>query len=132
MFTEDQVLAAHNQVKTGADFPKYIQTIKDLGLIKYEYWVVDGRTVYFGDAGYILNTGPKYLAIPITSPPTRGDLEHAITQRELGKTDFLTFCKQVADAGAAKWEIDTQKMQCTYFDNEDRVILSETVSPPAP
>jgi hypothetical protein len=32
MFTIEQIKQAHNKVKSGADFPKYIQEIKKLGM----------------------------------------------------------------------------------------------------
>ena len=46
MFTLDQIKAAHSQVKSGADFPKYIQDIGKLGVLKYEHFVADGHTTY--------------------------------------------------------------------------------------
>ena len=33
MFTVEQIKAAHSKVKSGADFPAYIQEIKALGLL---------------------------------------------------------------------------------------------------
>lgn len=32
MFTAEQLKAAHSQVKSGADFPAYIQDIRKLGV----------------------------------------------------------------------------------------------------
>lgn len=39
MFTVQQIELAHEKVKTGADFPKYIQDIKELGVIAFETFV---------------------------------------------------------------------------------------------
>ncbi|MGB4398918.1 MAG: DUF1398 family protein [Daejeonella sp.] len=36
MFTAEQIKAAHSKVKSGADFPAYIQDIKALGVTGYE------------------------------------------------------------------------------------------------
>jgi uncharacterized protein YbcV (DUF1398 family) len=47
MFTEQQMKAAHSKVKSGADFPRYFQEIKKLGLIRYEYFVKTGVTIYY-------------------------------------------------------------------------------------
>ena len=44
MFTIEQIQSAHSKVKSGADFPKYIQEIKALGVTSYETYVEDGRT----------------------------------------------------------------------------------------
>lgn len=48
MFTVAQIEAARNKSKTGADFPRYVQEIKALGLIRYEFMVEDGRTLFYG------------------------------------------------------------------------------------
>ena len=37
MFTVEQIQEAHSKVKSGADFPKYIQDIKKLGVDAFEY-----------------------------------------------------------------------------------------------
>ena len=36
MFTVEQIELAHSKVKTGADFPKYIKEIKQMGVIGFE------------------------------------------------------------------------------------------------
>ena len=48
MFTVEQIKEAHSKVKSGADFPKYIQDIKQLGVTAFKTWVVDSQTEYFG------------------------------------------------------------------------------------
>ena len=46
MFTAEQIKAAHSKVKSGADFPSYIQEIKALGVTHYEAYVTDGHIDY--------------------------------------------------------------------------------------
>jgi len=40
MFTVEQIESAHGKVKSGADFPNYIQEIKKLGVVSFETWFV--------------------------------------------------------------------------------------------
>ena len=47
-FTLEEVKAAHSKVKSGADFPNYIQEIIQLGVEAYDVFVADGHAVYFG------------------------------------------------------------------------------------
>lgn len=42
MFTVEQIKAAHSKVKSGADFPAYIQEIKSLGVTHYEAYSLTG------------------------------------------------------------------------------------------
>lgn len=39
MFTVEQIEEVHEKVKSGADFPKYIQEIKQIGVVSFETWV---------------------------------------------------------------------------------------------
>ena len=40
MFTVEQIESAHEKVKSGADFPHYIQEIKKIGVLSFETWVL--------------------------------------------------------------------------------------------
>jgi len=47
MFTIEQIKDAHAKVKSGADFPAYVQEVIRLGVTRYETYVADGQTHYF-------------------------------------------------------------------------------------
>jgi uncharacterized protein YbcV (DUF1398 family) len=127
MFTEQQIKAAHSKTKTGADFPKYIQEIKSLGLIRYEYWVTDGHIIYYGENGHVVNSGSRYKPNVIASSTSISQLQHIISIHQQGQTDFLTFCGQVAEAGVEKWVIDIKKMLCTYYDLAGNGMIAEPI-----
>ena len=48
MFTIQQIHEAHAKVKSGADFPKYMQDIIALGVTSFETFVFDNHTNYYG------------------------------------------------------------------------------------
>ena len=60
MFTVEQIEQAHTKVKSGADFPKYILEIKQMGVIAFETWVSDSHTLYFGKDNYGTKSEPQY------------------------------------------------------------------------
>ena len=126
MFTEQQILAAHSKVRSGADFPKYIQEVKALGLTQYEFWVTDGHTSYYGN-DEVINGKGKYDLMEIASISSAATMRHNITIHQQGQTDFLTFCRQAADAGVEKWVIDTQKMMCTYYNVDGDEMVAEPI-----
>jgi len=64
MFTIDQIKAAHSNVKSGADFPRYIQDVKALGVTSYSQYVTDGHTIYNGN-GHRAEAPAKYDALTI-------------------------------------------------------------------
>ncbi|MDR6546427.1 uncharacterized protein YbcV (DUF1398 family) [Chryseobacterium rhizosphaerae] len=46
-FRLEDIKTEHQKVKSGADFPPYIQAIKRLGVSHYITYVSDGNTEYF-------------------------------------------------------------------------------------
>ena len=127
MFTLQQMHAAHARVKTGADFPAYVQEIKALGLQYYDFMVQDGRTVYSGADGFQLSGTPVYEEKAIAATGAAEMLRRIITEHQQGKTDFATFCTQVAAAGVEKWVVDTRSMLCSYYDKAGNVLVAEPI-----
>lgn len=64
MFTIEQIKAAHSNVKSGADFPAYIQDIKKLGVAAYDVFVADGHADYYGDNDYKTSSSSKPARLP--------------------------------------------------------------------
>ncbi len=127
MFTIQQIKAAHAKVKTGGDFPAYVQEIKHLGLLRYEYMVKNGQTVYYGANNFHVSSKAIYAEKIISENASPATVKQVITEHQQGKTHFLTFCKQVADAGVQKWVVDTQAMQCGYYDLDGNAMVAEPI-----
>jgi uncharacterized protein YbcV (DUF1398 family) len=126
-FTLEEMLAAHAKTKTGADFPKYIQEIKAMGLVTYDFFVKDGVIIYHGENGYEVKGYPKYEPLTINKTANAEALKHTITIHQQGQTDFITFCNQAADAGVEKWTIDTHHMVCNYAGQNGNIMVSEPI-----
>lgn len=119
--------AAHAKVKSGRDFPAYIQEIKQEGLLHYDFMVRDGRTVYHGVNGFQISSDPVYEEKLISVQASPAAVRQVITEHQQGNSDFLTFCKLVADAGVEKWIVDTRAMTCTYYDLEGNSMVAEPI-----
>jgi len=126
-FTLQDLKAAHANVKTGADFPRYIQEIKGLGLRHYDFMVEDGKTIYYGDDDHLIEAPAIYDRQAINPVSSAEELRHTISVHQQGQTDFQTFCKQAAEAGVYKWVIDTEKMVCIYLDTEGSILVEEPI-----
>ena len=127
MFTVEQINVAHSNVKSGADFPSYIQEIKSLGVTHYETYVTDGHTDYHGGSDYTATVPPTYEPLEIASTPKTEKFKAELLAHQQGKTDYLTFIKMCADYGIDKWEICMDKMTCTYYDKAGNKILVEEI-----
>lgn len=127
MFTAEQIKAAHAKVKSGADFPAYIQDIKQLGVTHYEVAVSNGNADYFGAVDYKISTGAKYKELLVAENCNAGQFKADLVSHQQGNTSFLTFCNDCAKAGIEKWSIRMDEMTCTYFDKAGNKILVEII-----
>ena len=127
MFTIEEIKTAHAKVKSGADFPSYIQEIKTLGVTHYEAYVSDGHIDYHGSDGYTATVPAKYEALIIAEITNGEEFKRELIAHQQGKTDFLTFIKMCATFGIEKWAICMDEMTCTYYDGSGNEILVENI-----
>lgn len=130
MFTVERIKAAHIKVKSGADFPKYIQEIKQMGVTAYETWVKDGHTEYFGADDYRTSSVPMYEDMTTANSSSKTKFAHYLKIHQQGETDYFTFCKQCAETGIEKWYVSLSKMTCAYYDKAGNEILVEQIPNP--
>lgn len=127
MFTVEQIKEAHSKVKSGADFPKYIQEIKDLGVTAFETWVIDSHTKYFGKDHFQTKSDSMYENLVIANDSDKEKFSHYLGIHQQGKTDYFTFCKDCAETGIEKWFVCLDAMTCTYYDKAGKQILVEQI-----
>lgn len=127
MFTVEEIKAAHSKVKSGADFPKYIQGIKRLGVDAFETWVIDSHTEYFGKDGFRTKSKPMYESLKIADKSDKGEFINFLKIHQQGKTDYETFCGHCAKTGIEKWFASLEEMTCTYYDKAGNKILIEQI-----
>jgi uncharacterized protein YbcV (DUF1398 family) len=130
MFTLNDITAAHAKVKSGADFPAYVQDLITLGLSGYDHNVTDGSTTYKGQDGYTLNSDARYAPLQIAATGNAELLTAHLRAHQGGETDYPTFCRQAAEAGVEKWELNFGSMTCCYRDTAGTALLTEHI--PAP
>ncbi|RYU91791.1 DUF1398 domain-containing protein [Emticicia agri] len=127
MFTLNQIKEAHAQVKSGADFPKYIQDLSALGILKYITYVQDGHSELMGANSYTLTSDARYVPLKIADESAPEAFKEYLTKHQQGQSDYPTFCKQAAETGTDKWITDIAQMTCTYYDKAGNEIVVETI-----
>ncbi len=126
-FTIEQISATHSKVKSGADFPKYIQNLKKLGVISYDCFVNDGHADYYGSNHFKASSVAKYPSLSISENVNVPLFTSDLKAHQRGETDYFTFCKDCAKSGIYKWIVDLEKMTCTYYDIQNNELLIEQV-----
>ena len=127
MFTVEQIKQAHSKVKSGADFPKYIQEIKILGVTAFETRVKDSCTEYFGAHGYRTTSMPMYEDLIIAVVSDREAFKRSLKIHQQGHTDYFEFCRDCAATGVEKWVVNLDEMTCVYYDMAGNNILLERI-----
>lgn len=127
MFTIEQIKGAHSKVKSGADFPKYIQAIKQLGVHAFETWVIDSHTEYFGKDSYQIKSQPMHENLVIAGKSEKNKFSNYLKIHQQGETDYNTFCSHCAETGIEKWFVSLGEMTCTYYDKAGNKILVEQI-----
>ena len=127
MFTIAQIKEAHSKVKSGADFPIYIQDLIALGVQGYDIFVNDGHEEYFGADNYRVSATKTYDTIVISPLANKERFIEFLVMHQDGQTDYLTFCNHAAQCGIAKWSVNIIEMTCTYFDQSSSAILIEKI-----
>lgn len=128
MVSIEDILAADSKIKTGADFPQFIKEIKDMGIVRNDVYVANGLSIYFDDEDNALQSShPAYTELVVNDEPSSEKIARVLANHKVGETDYLTFCKQAADAGVEKWVVDLELMTCTYLDAEGNELLKENI-----
>jgi len=130
MFTIKQIKVAHSQVKSGIDFPKYVQELIKLGVLSYNTYVTDGHTEYLGKDHYHIQSEAIHPNFNVADVSDKEKFRKCLKIHQLGQTDYLTFSKHSAESGVEKWKVDTVKMTCTYYDKQGDKLLVEDIPTP--
>ena len=130
MFTLQAIKDAYSKVKSGIDFPTYVQELKVLGILNYDTYVRDGHAVYFGNEGFQLQSLPTYKPLRVANISDKERFKHYLKNHQRGQTDYHTFCKDAAATGVEKWNVDTTNMTCTYYDKLNNKMLEEQIATP--
>lgn len=130
MFQLTAINSAHAKVKSGADFPNYIQDLIKLGVIKYENYVSDGHIIYFGTDNYQIKSGRKYSRLNVANISDKERFKHYLKNHQRGQTDYPAFCNDAAKTGVKKWIVDMGLMTCTYYDKSNTIMLEEKITTP--
>ena len=127
MFSISQIKEAHSKVKSGADFPKYIQDLITLGVKSYNTFVIDSHTEYKGENNYQIKSDAKYESLIISDKSDSEKFKHYLKIHQQGQTDYLMFCNHSAECGVEKWTVDTTAMTCIYYDKNGNELLAEKI-----
>ena len=102
MFRLTDIKEAHSRVKTGADFPAYIQDLIKLGVTKYDTFVDDGHAIFFGSNDYNIQSEPKYPALIVAEESDQEKFRNNLKMHLQDHADYLKICSHASVGGVQK------------------------------
>jgi uncharacterized protein YbcV (DUF1398 family) len=127
MFTIKQIKDAHAKVKSGADFPQYIQDLIALGVISFETFVYDNHTNYYGANNFKTSSEGFLETLTISDQINIQKFQTDLKAHQQGKTDYMTFLNDCAKSGVEKWIVVMDKMTCSYYDKNGNEMVVEVI-----
>ena len=76
--------------------------------------ICDGHSDFFDAAGNKLSTAPIHERLTVAERVDPKAAKLALGQHGRGETDYLTFARQLADAGIDTWLMDPRARTCTF------------------
>lgn len=129
-FELKDIKEAHAKVKSGVDFPSYVQDLIKIGVKKYDTYVSDGHAIFFGEDNFQIKSKPKYAKLVVATICDKDKFKHYLKSHQRGQTDFPSFCIHSAETGCEKWTMDMSQMVCTYYDKLNGILFEEKISLP--
>ena len=127
MFTKEQIETAHNKVKSGADFPKYVREIKDMGIKSHEVVLMDGTWIFKGADEQVVQFKRGMENVYVSPQPSPEKFKQILSMHQNGETDYPTFCIEAGEAGVERWISDFEHMTVTYLASNGNVIDVEPI-----
>jgi uncharacterized protein YbcV (DUF1398 family) len=127
-FSIEEIRAARERVRSGVDFPTLVRDLIALGVEKYDTYVGDGHSEYFGQHGH--EVVAEATRLPIEISDVRDDMRfqaHLNLHRQ-GDTDYSAFCRDAASDGVHKWTVNMRTLTCSYYDSTGKEMLVEQIT----
>lgn len=127
MFALQQINEIHDRLGKQASLPQYLMALKAIGIIKYDSFISDGHSEYFGKNNYKIVSPPVHTDYFIAQTCNRQEFLMHLKLHEEGKTDYLKMAASLAESGIEKWTFNTIKMTIAYYDKNGNEMLLEKI-----
>ena len=128
MFTIEQINDLHARLGSARTLPEYVRALKALGVERYDSYLADGHSEYFGQGGHRVVSPPVHEVLPIAETGQRETFLQHLGRHERRETTYLEMSRGLAQSGIEKWTVDTGRMTMTFYDKAGREMLVEQIS----
>jgi uncharacterized protein YbcV (DUF1398 family) len=128
MFTIEQIDGIHDRLGSARTFTEYVLALKALGVERYDSYLADGHSEYFGQGGHRIVSPPGHEVLPVAATGQREVFLQHLARHERRETTYLEMSRGLARSGIEKWTVDTVRMTMTFYDKAGTEMLVEQIS----
>jgi uncharacterized protein YbcV (DUF1398 family) len=116
VFTIEQVKDLHARLGSAKTLSEYVRALKALGVERYDSYLVDGHSEYFGLDGHRVVSPPVHEVLPVAKTGQRETFLQHLRRHEQRQTTYLEMSRGLAQCGIEKRTVDTGRMTMTFYD----------------
>src|SRR6266550_4919894 len=125
MFTIEQIDDLHARLGNAKMFAEYVRALKALGVERYDSYLADGHSDYFGQSGQRVVSPAAHEVFAIAETGQRETFLQHLRRHEQRQTTYLEMSMGLAQSGIEKWTVDTARMTMTFYDKAGSEMLVE-------
>ncbi len=107
---------------------EYARTLHAIGVEKYDSYLADGHSEYFGKDGHKVVSPPFHKNLPIAETSNKEKFLKYTQVVEQSQIGYLKMSKGLADSGIEKWTVNTGEATMTYCDKAGNELLFEKLT----
>ena len=127
MFTIEQINGLHARLGSARTLPEYVRELKALGVERYDSYLADGHSEYFGQGGHRVVSPPVHEVLPVAETAKRETFLQHLRRHERRETTYLEMSRGLAQSGIEKWTVDTGRMTMTFHHKAGSEMLVEQI-----
>lgn len=127
MFTLEQINHLHALLGKMATLLEYVQALKSLGVRKYDSYLIDGHSEYFGERGHTVVSPAVHDALDISETSEQQEFLKHLQLHEQGRTTYMEMSEGLAASGIEKWTVETGNATMIYYDRAGNEMLTERI-----
>jgi uncharacterized protein YbcV (DUF1398 family) len=125
MLTIEQINDLHARLGGVRTLSDYVRALKALGVERYDSYLADGHSEYFGQGGFRVVSPPVHEVLFIAETSQRETFLEHLRRHEQGQTTYLEMSRRLAQCGIEKWTVDISRMTMTFSDRAGAEMLVE-------
>ena len=115
MFTIEQIDDLHARLGSAKTFSEYVRALKALGVERYDSYLDDGHSEYFGPGRERVASPPVHEMLAVAETSQREAFLQHLRRHEQRQSTYLEMSEGLAQSGIEKWTVDTGEMTMTFL-----------------